>query len=779
MNFKCFACHNSFAIATELCYHLKIYHVGITRFQCCFCDRVHHHFKSFKRHLMSHVPTMDSYSESNIITPTSHDDQNNDISDLNVNYTNMTKLFIKYCAKSELTRKIAIGVFNDIAGVAKNVIKDECETIENLEIKRVVQNIFKNVFCDIPKSDYFIFKKIKDLNCDINFKKVIIHTRNEESIGPSNNISIKKYEFASKIISTQDLFYKLFNNTPYLLKIIDYINQINLKDNSFIYNFMQSPLFKNMSANITTPDSLCLPLLIYYDDFEVNNPLGSHATAKKLGGIYMKIGCLPPYMQSKLSSTFLLMLFYTEDKKEFGNNRLFQPLVSELNKLSTIGIDINIGKYKKVYLLASLILGDNLGVNSILGFTESFNSKYPCRFCTISKENMRKNWQITANISKNINFNNYEEACSNQFLDTCIKENSVFNNLSFFHVTANFSVDIMHDILEGVCQYDLLVILESFINKRKLISIQDLNYRINTFNYGYGNISKPPLFNTDFIKYKKIKVSASEMSTLINILGLIIGDKVTDNSEEWQLYIVLRKIIDIANCNSFHTDLSILMKNYVEEHNKLYLDVSNSTLKPKHHFLHHYGEIMKQVGSLKAISSIRFESFHQPQKKTAYNTKCKINLIETICKKNQIQMANSLLNFEEIFNKKITYKTKQYIEKNLLLKYKFNCIRTPVVLSYLKIDSIVIKPGCVIITPANKFALVEQIIMYNEEIYFCLNELNEITFCFHYYAFLVEKSCKYYTINYKEINVEKNCYIIEINGTTFINYNYIDKEMFN
>ena len=54
------------------------------------------------------------------------------------------------------------------------------------------------------------------------------------------------------------------------------------------------------------------------------------------------------------------------------------------------GIDINIPQFKgKLYFELGLILGDNLGIHSITGFTESFSSNLCCRICTVAKADMK------------------------------------------------------------------------------------------------------------------------------------------------------------------------------------------------------------------------------------------------------------------------------------------------------------------------------------------------------------------------------------------------------
>lgn len=44
---------------------------------------------------------------------------------------------------------------------------------------------------------------------------------------------------------------------------------------------------------------------------------------------------------------------------------------------------------------------------------------------------------------------------SNNVSITDIKESCVWNEVDSFIVTSNYNIDIMHDMLEGVCKYDI------------------------------------------------------------------------------------------------------------------------------------------------------------------------------------------------------------------------------------------------------------------------------------------------------------------------------------
>jgi len=83
---------------------------------------------------------------------------------------------------------------------------------------------------------------------------------------------------------------------------------------------------------------------LYYDDFQVNNPLGSHASVQKLGAVYVSLACLPPELFSLIYNIFLVSLFKTDDLNTFGNVVIFKDLISELNFLESSGIDISVNE---------------------------------------------------------------------------------------------------------------------------------------------------------------------------------------------------------------------------------------------------------------------------------------------------------------------------------------------------------------------------------------------------------------------------------------------------
>ena len=66
-----------------------------------------------------------------------------------------------------------------------------------------------------------------------------------------------------------------------------------------------------------------------------------------------------------------------------------------------------------------------------------------------------------------------------------LKRRSVLNNSRFFHVIGGLPADAMHDVLEGVLQYHTKELLKYYILDEKIFSLDELNKRIISFDYGY------------------------------------------------------------------------------------------------------------------------------------------------------------------------------------------------------------------------------------------------------------------------------------------------------
>lgn len=192
---------------------------------------------------------------------------------------------------------------------------------------------------------------------------------------------------------------------------------------------------KTMKANTLLKESpSSLSIILYQDSFEVVNPLGSGKKKHKILAVYLTLGEILPQNRSCTDPMQLVLLCREEDFRFFGQEKIFSPLVADLKDIEKLGFETKDGSSLKGTLIA--ISGDNLGSHSIGGFTENFSkSKNFCRYCMIDRDTFKRHPGI---LGPKRTFENYSESVEQlkggQSIVNGIKFDSVFNNLTHFHV---------------------------------------------------------------------------------------------------------------------------------------------------------------------------------------------------------------------------------------------------------------------------------------------------------------------------------------------------------
>ncbi|XP_060854891.1 uncharacterized protein LOC132932521 [Metopolophium dirhodum] len=436
---------------------------------------------------------------------------------------------------------------NDITTFLNDIVPPlKTEVESNFASDSIIRlNVKFNILCDPFKNlntEHKRFKAFHSLGTLIKPLGSIVGYRPNDSL-QRGDVIIKSIPVKIYSVQLEKLFRQFFEVPNVYNTFLKYSETIIEANDNLIHNFIQSQMWRD---KILLSDKILIPFFLYFDDFETNNSLGSHAGIQKLGAIYVSLPGCPPEFASKLENIFMVLLFNTTDKKLVGNRELFKHIILEINDLESRGIQICVDNQNiQIYLSLALILGDNLGLHSILGFSESFNANYPCRFCKCSKAEC--NSLTLQDTSKLRTVENYSIDVNIKNLSTTgVVESCIWNDVTSFHVVHNYSVDLMHDLLEGVCNYDLTGILRLFIIDFKYFSLETLNQRIQYFGYGPTDIrNRPQAISENNLKNNKplmLKTTVSEMWCLTRYLGLLIGDMVPRNSEIWQLYIVLNKI---------------------------------------------------------------------------------------------------------------------------------------------------------------------------------------------------------------------------------------------
>lgn len=80
----------------------------------------------------------------------------------------------------------------------------------------------------------------------------------------------------------------------------------------------------------------------------------------------------------------LISLFHSQDAKKYGIDKILTPFVEDVKVLESNGMKLSFAE-QPVFGTIAQVTGDNLGLNSILGYVESFTAHHYCRMCLTDK----------------------------------------------------------------------------------------------------------------------------------------------------------------------------------------------------------------------------------------------------------------------------------------------------------------------------------------------------------------------------------------------------------
>lgn len=128
-------------------------------------------------------------------------------------------------------------------------------------------------------------------------------------------------------------------------------------------------------------------------------------------------------------------------------------------------------------------MGDNLGLNQMLGFLSSFNGTYCCRICLADREQARELFEKDPKLLRNRS--NYNKDVENAALtgkqSRGVKERSVFESL--VHVTEIRTIDPLHDLQEGDGRKGIGGVIHQLSSDKDIdFDIEYLNTNINLYS---------------------------------------------------------------------------------------------------------------------------------------------------------------------------------------------------------------------------------------------------------------------------------------------------------
>ncbi|CAG9765762.1 unnamed protein product [Ceutorhynchus assimilis] len=192
-------------------------------------------------------------------------------------------------ANSSLPRSLVqevIDNFNDLFTALLIYLKEKLSItrFENendkegiIEMLNVVENMFSEYssehrrFSLLEKSGKFI-------------KPVEFITGQQLHLNSSGILENKSLK--AQFIPLREVFKQFFELDNVFNECVSYIKTLN-QNVDIIENFMEGKLWKLKLNGMSSNENIVfIPIFLYYDDFEIGNPLGSHAGLHKLGVVY-------------------------------------------------------------------------------------------------------------------------------------------------------------------------------------------------------------------------------------------------------------------------------------------------------------------------------------------------------------------------------------------------------------------------------------------------------------------------------------------------------------
>lgn len=549
----------------------------------------------------------------------------------------LNDLLLQLKTKHNLPEKVINLIINEFSQEVFN-----CRSLCAQELEKIYSkfNLPQNVIDEINNN---ILPKIK-----INKNDIVASTykRNNYLKNRNNYVGVQQI-YLGKNKNHKDCHYHYVSilETLKILMLDTYVNkQLLLPEDNRIVNdiyvdYTDGLVYRNnIFFNIKK-----LEIILYMDAFEVCNPLGSAKVKHKIMAVYFILGNLPPHNRSQVDNVQLIFLCKESHLKTFGYTKIFQKLISDLKCLENEGIPRDV----QSNILGSLIAicGDNLGLHQIGGFLENFStSQFFCRYCYITMDDFRTSIKIKKEQRSPDMYNKDLKELLNFSIPNCrgIKQTCVFNGLKFFHIcNPGLPPCIAHDLYEGIVPKDLNLFIQYFVEQGSF-SFEYINNNMRYINSSLKLNTSFPEINK---KTKRIPGHAHQNYTFLIIFPLVILNCEMSFDYENPVWELLLDLIEICKISSSYAisfnqvyRLEYLIDRYL---NSRLLIFPDEKLIPKHHYLQHYPNLIRQFGPLSKFSTLRFESKHQYFKQIIRNAKNFKNVTKLLVERHQLYQ-NSL-----------------------------------------------------------------------------------------------------------------------------------------
>jgi len=377
-------------------------------------------------------------------------------------------------------------------------------------------------------------------------------------------------------------------------------------------------------------DKNFLKFMLFCDDMEITNPIGSHTKVHKITIWYWLLLNISPMYRSRLPVIQLLAVAKSKHIKEFGMDAILADFRAAMSDLAT-GIALPGVGIKTGALL--VVVADTPAANQIGGFKEGVGfASRKCRTCNCSADEMMQFFQECQ----------FRLRSEDEHIERCetlghlsrearrywskeygINTRSTLMDFPHFSITQCLLHDVMHVLFEGICPLILRHLLKHIICSKKYLSLETLNALVSSFPYSFSWSRMKPMRIEQTVltdDSKTLKQDSSQIWCLMMHLPVLVGSFIPASDEKWLNFIRLQQIVIL--CMSHRTSqLTVAqLEHLIAVHNYmfrvLYKDVSYI---PKLHYLVHVPSQISKFGPARNMWAMRMEAKNGKFKRRKWN----------------------------------------------------------------------------------------------------------------------------------------------------------------
>lgn len=555
---------------------------------------------------------------------------------------------------------------NSFVSLCKSLMKNSevlCkQLIDTRNPKDAISEAFEYIHGRLCEHDSS-YKRKEDIEKNTNYVKPIekvIGLKWKDTSNPKQIIrDFKLVQTRFQFVPISETLSSLFKDQNFRKMYMEYNSEKKHECSPGIYqDFCCGSVFRKHKI-FESP--LTIQIQIGIDDFDPSDALKSKAGNQKMCGVYFEIRNVPPTFSSKLDMRYLIAIAKVQDIKEEeeSTDLIIKHIVKDLKNIEDKGIMVNGCTNLKGALIN--VSFDNLGGNQVLGFVESFSATYFCRICKCSKTECQM--LTTENHDEHRDIKDYLE-CVQKYLSEDkpvdvkltkgVKRYCLLNDLKYFQMFDNLSVDIMHDLHEGAIPKFLEIFFTELMRKGYLKE-PDIQSMVRDFNYGsLFKEYRPSLLR--ILRPHNLGQSAQQLYILMIHLPFIFKDHKNDIPQLWNAMKELLSVIRIVHSTCITENDLTQLNQSISNHHKFFVE-SGINLIPKHHLMTHYPTVIRKMGPIKKMWMMRFECKHTVFTNMASRTCNFINLPKTLAQKHQMKFAAMSRDFEEELKPSVTMYT--------------------------------------------------------------------------------------------------------------------------